>query len=134
MQFLRTWLQYRHRYTPLGKPSIPTHYTVSVKLTLGGVGVKGIDAKRSSRWVNITSSLKISQNMLSSQRTHYDSCSKDVFEKPSSTVRHLRVLVSQARPTFILTMEIKMTRGAMSVVFQSQRQRSGNGMSFSLSI
>ena len=37
----------------LGKPSIPTHCTVSVKLTLGGVGVKGIDAKRSSKWVNI---------------------------------------------------------------------------------
>ena len=48
--------------------------------------------------------------MLSSQLTHYDSCSKDLFEKPGCTVRHLRAPVSQARPTFILTMEINTTR------------------------
>ena len=83
-------------------------------------------------WYISFSSPKISQNMLSSQLTDYDSCSKDLFEKPSRTVRHLCAPVSQARPTFILTMEIKMTRGAMSVVFQSQI--SGKGMSFLLSI
>ena len=76
--------------------------------------------------------------MLSFQLTHHDSCSKDpskdLFEKPACTVRHLRAPVSQARITFILTMEIKTTRGAMStsVVFQSQR--SGKGMSFPVSV
>ena len=58
-----------HKLSRLGKPSIPTHCTVSVKLTLGGVGVKGIDAKRSSKWVNIIFFTKLSQNT-SCQLTH----------------------------------------------------------------
>ena len=33
--------------------------------------------------------------MLSSQLTHYDSCSKDLFEKPVCAVRHLRAPASQ---------------------------------------
>ena len=33
--------------------------------------------------------------MLSSQPTHYDSCSKNLFEKPACTVRHLRAPASQ---------------------------------------
>ena len=43
-----------------------------------------------------------------------------------------RPLSSSPSVDHVLTMEIKTTRGAMSVVFQSQR--SGKGVSFSLSV
>ena len=45
---------------------------VSVKLMLGGVGVKGIDAKRSSKWVN--SIFFCSKTFLKSEPVQFDTC------------------------------------------------------------